>query len=159
MREKYLKILFEVYPGLSEKDKKVFEEIIDDEGLGKCRPKFHLYGFLFGWFYLIYKRAYVEGVAVLIASLMVGYFYLPGMVVVNSLIGGFCYYFLYLNKFSMDVDRCGGINFPDMECLKAKTKPNKWAVIIAVVLILILIWPVVYAIVTGHQLRTPSNPY
>jgi len=159
MKEKYLKILKEIYPNMSERDYAVFSEIMNDEGLGKCKPKFNLWGFLFGWFYLLYRHAYVEAIAVLIVSLMVGYFYLPGMVVVNSLIGGFCYYFLYLNKFSMDVDRCGGIGFPDMECLKKKAKTSYWPVIVAVLLIAILIWPVVYAIVTGHQLRTPSNPY
>jgi hypothetical protein len=59
----------------------------------------------------------------------------------------------------MDVDRCGGINFPDMECIKNKAKVSYKPVIFAVIIILILIWPVVYAIVTGHQLRTPTNPY
>lgn len=159
MKQRYMEILKKVYPNLTPRDEAIFEEIMNDEGLGKCKPKFNLWGFLFGWFYLLYRHAYVEAVAVLIVSLMVGYFYLPGMVVINSLIGGFCYYFLYLNKFSMDVDRCGGVSFPDMECLKNKAKTNKWAVVFAVVLILILIWPVVYAIVTGHQLRTPQNPY
>ena len=159
MKEKYLKILKEVYPGMNERDEKIFEEIMIDEGLGKCRPKFHLWGFLFGWFYLLYRHAYVEAVAVLIVSLMVGYFYLPGMVVVNSLIGGFCYYYLYLNKFSMDVEKCGGIAFTDKECMKAKAKTSYVPVIVAIIAILVLIWPVVYAVVTGHQLRTPQNPY
>ena len=159
MKERYLKILKEIYPNMTKKDEEVFEEIMIDEGLGKCKPKFNLWGFLFGWFYLLYRHAYVEAVAVLIVSLMVGYFYLPGMVVVNSLIGGFCYYYLYLNKFSMDVDRCGGVSFPDMECLRNKAKLSKKAVIIAIIMIIILIWPVVYAIITGHQLRTVTNPY
>jgi hypothetical protein len=159
MKEKYLRILKESYPNLTERDEKIFEEIMNDEGLGKCKPKFNLWGFLFGWFYLLYRHAYVEAVAVLIVSLMVGYFYLPGMVVVNSLIGGFCYYYLYLNKFSMDVDRCGGVNFPDKECIRNKLKVSYKPVVFALVIIIILIWPVVYAVITGHQLRTPTNPY
>jgi hypothetical protein len=159
MKEKYLKILKDVYPDMSEKDYDAFSDIINDDGLGKCKPKFNLRGFLFGWFYLLYRHAYVEAVGVLIASLMVGYFYLPGMIAVNSLLGGFCYYFLYLNKFSMDVDRCGGVAYPDMECLKRKMKKSPAAVIVAAVLILILIWPVVFAVISGHPLRTPANPY
>ena len=154
MKEKYLKILKEIYPNMSERDYAVFSEIIDDKGLGKCKPKFNLWGFLFGWFYLLYRHAYVEAIAVLIVSLMVGYFYLPGMVVVNSLIGGFCYYFLYLNKFSMDIDRCGGEHLPDKECLKEKAKVSFIPVVIAFVVIVILIWPVVYAAITGASLKS-----
>ncbi|MEO1928713.1 MAG: DUF2628 domain-containing protein [Nautiliaceae bacterium] len=153
MKEKYLNILKKIYPKLTAKDEKIFEELIRDDGLGDCKPRFNLWGFLFGWFYLLYRRAYLEAVAVLLISLMVGYFYLPGMVVINSILGGFCYYFLYLNKFSTDVDRCGGVHLPDIECLKQKAKPNIWAVIFAVFMILLLIWPVVYAIVTGQHLR------
>jgi len=159
MKEKYLKLLKSTYVNMTPKDEKVFEEIMTDDGLGKCKPKFHLWGFLFGWFYLLYRHAYVEALGVLIASLMVGWFYLPGMVVLNSLLGGFCYYYLYLNKFSMDVDRCGGVNYPDMECLRKKSKPSWGVVVFAVFMIILLIWPVVFSIITGHPLRTPSNPY
>jgi len=154
MKKKYLELLKKVYPNLTQRDYKIFEEIMDDEGLGKCKPIFNIYGFLFGWFYLLYRHAYIEAIGVLIFSLMVGYFYLPGMIIVNSLLGGFCYYFLYLNKFSMDVDRCGGVHLVDIECLKQKAKVSFIPVIVAVILILILIWPILYAIITGYSLKS-----
>jgi len=154
MKEKFLKLLIEIYPNLDEYDKKAFSEIMQDDGLGKCKPIFNKWGFLFGWFYLLYRRAYVEAFGILIASLMVGYFYLPGMIIVNSFLGGFCYYFLYLNKFSMDIDRCPGEHLPDKECLKEKAKVSFIPVIIAFVVIVILIWPVVYAAITGASLKS-----
>ena len=35
---------------LTEKEKNIFEEIMRDDGLGKCKPVFNLWAFLFGWF-------------------------------------------------------------------------------------------------------------
>ena len=156
MKEKYLKLLFKVNPNMSEKDKNIFQDIMNDEGLGRCKPIFNLYGFLFGFFYLLYKKAYLEGIAVLLVALMVGYFYLPGIIIMNSLLGGFCYYFLYLNKFNSDIDRCGGVSFPNIDCLKKKSKESFIPVIVAVILILILVWPVLFSIITGHTLKGAS---
>ncbi len=159
---RYLKLLKEVYVNMSEKDKKNFEDIIRDDGLGKCKPKFNLLAFIFGWFYLLYRRMTFEAMGVLVASLMVGYILAYArihpvlvflfMIGTNSLLSGFCYYFLYLNKFNKDVDYCGEYN-PDMECLKKRNRPKKLNVIIAIVIILILVWPWIYALVTGAKLK------
>ncbi|QCI29224.1 DUF2628 domain-containing protein [Caminibacter pacificus] len=162
MRDKYLKLLKEVYVG-DEKDMEVFEEIMNDEGLGKCKPKFNLKAFIFGWFYLLYKRAVLEAFSVLVISLMIAYLMayakihpllvLATIIIVNSLLSGFCYYFLYLNKFNRDVDYCGEYN-TDIECLKKRVKPKISYVIIAVIVIIALIWPWLFALITGYSLKT-----
>jgi len=162
MKEKYLNILRQTYYNLTPKDEAIFEEIMQDNGLGKCKPKFNLYAFIFGWFYLLYRRVVMEAFGVLIFSLMVGYILayaklhpviaLLGMIITNSLLSGFCYYFLYLNKFSKDIEYCGEYN-PDIECMKKRSKPKITYVIIAVLGILILIWPWLYALITGANLH------
>jgi len=162
MRERFLRILKESYFKITENDKKVFEEIIRDDGLGKCKIKFNLWGFLFGWFYLLYRRMSIEAIAVLLISLLVSYVLMflkfhPLIVIlafflVNSLLSGSCYYFLYMNKFNRDIDRCGEYN-TDIECMKKLAKPKLTPVIIAIVMILILIWPLIYSLITGVSLR------
>ncbi len=158
----YLKILKNSYYNLSQKDYENFEEIMNDDGLGKCKPGFNLWAFLFGWFYLLYRRMIVEAFGVLIFSLMIGYLMayaklypilvLGSMILTNSLLSGFCYYFLYLNKFNKDIDSCGEYN-PDMECMQKKAKPKISYVIIAVVFILIIIWPWIFELLTGQNLH------
>jgi hypothetical protein len=152
MKNKYLEILKKSYYHLNEQDLKKFEEIMGEKGLGKCRAKFHLWGFLFGWFYLLYRKALNEAFGVLVVSLMVGYVSPVGVLIVNSLLGGFCYYYLYLNKLDRDIQNCGGIYNPNIECIKKKAKPNIWYVVSAVAVILILIWPIVFSLITGHNI-------
>ncbi len=158
MKQKYMNILKNSYYKLTKKDEEIFEEIMNDEGLGKCRVKFNLYAFIFGWFYLLYRRMTTEAFGVLIFSLMVGYILayakmhpiivLLGIIITNSLLSGFCYYFLYLNKLSRDIDYCNN----DIECIKDRAKPKISYVIIAIVVILFLIWPWLYALITGNKL-------
>ncbi len=162
MKEKYLKILKESYYNLTKKDEKNFSEIMNDEGLGKCKPIFNLYAFIFGWFYLLYRRMVTEAFGVLIFSLMIGYIFayakihplvvLVSIFLTNSLLSGFCYYFLYLNKFSRDIENCGEFN-TDIECMKKRAKPKISYVIWAVILILIFIWPWLFALITGDKLH------
>jgi len=162
MKEKYLKILKQTYYGLTPKDEKIFSEIMQDDGLGKCKPAFHLYAFIFGWFYLLYRRVVTEAFGVLIFSLMVGYIVAyaklhPVIVIISifltsSLLSGFCYYFLYLNKFAKDLEYCGGYN-PDIECMRQKAKPKLSYVIWAVIVIIVVIWPWIYALITGAKLH------
>ncbi|GAB6044654.1 hypothetical protein JCM11957_02520 [Caminibacter profundus] len=162
MKNKFLDILEKSYYKLTEKDKKIFEEIMQDDGLGKCKPKFNLFSFLFGWFYLLYRRMAIESMAVLVVSLMVGYMMayaklhpvliLISIVLTNSFLSGFCYYFLYLNKFSRDIDYCGEFNI-DLECMKKRSIPKITYVVIAILVILILIWPWIYALITGTKLH------
>ena len=163
MRDKFLDILKKSYYNLTQKDLTAFSEIMQDDGLGKCKPVFNLYAFIFGWFYLLYRRMVVEAFGVLIFSLMIGYIFAyaklhPILVIIsifltNSLLSGFCYYFLYLNKLSRDIEYCGEYN-TDIECMKTKAKPKISYVVIAVVVILILIWPWIYALVTGSKLHS-----
>jgi len=159
---RYFEYLKKSYVNLTPKDEENFKDIIREDGLGDCKPKFHPYAFLFGWFYLLYKRAVIEAFSVLMIALMIGYvmafakihpvLVILSIVVVNSLIGGFCYYYLYLNKLNRDVDYCGEYNV-DIECLKEKTKPKMSYVIIAVIVIIILIWPWIFELLTGYSLK------
>jgi len=162
MKKKYMDLLKKSYVG-DENDIKIFEEIMNDEGLGKCKPKFNLKAFVFGWFYLLYRRAVLEAFSVLVITLMIGYIMayakihpllvILTMILINSLLSGFCYYFLYLNKFNKDVDYCGEYN-TDIECLKKRAKPKISYVILAVIVILALIWPWIFALVTGYSLKS-----
>ena len=161
-KNEYLNILKNSYYNLSEKDYKNFEEIMNDEGLGKCKVQFNLWAFIFGWFYLLYRRMIVEAFGVLIFSLLIGYLMayaklhpvlvLGGVFITSSFLSGFCYYFLYLNKFTKDIEMCGEYN-PDIECMQKKAKPKISYVITAVVLILIFIWPWIFALITGQTLH------
>ena len=160
MKNTYLEILKKSYVNPTPQDIENFEDILTDEGLGKCKPKFHLFAFLFGWFYLLYRRMTMEAMGVLIVSLMIGYILayariapllvLMIMIGVNSFLSGFCYYFLYLNKFAKDVEFCGNYN---IECIKEKSQPKMSYVIMAVAGILILIWPWIYALISGTNLH------
>lgn len=162
MKDKYLEILKKTYFNLTEKDLKNFEEVMGDEGLGKCKVKFNLFAFIFGWFYLLYRKMIIESFGVLIASLLVGYILayakihpvlvLGIMIAINSFLSGFCYYFLYLNKLDRDIENCGGIHNPDIECVKKKAKPNIWYVVSAIIFILILIWPIIFSMITGQNI-------
>ena len=161
-KEDYLNVLKNSYYNLSKKDYENFAEIINDEGLGKCKPSFNLFAFIFGWFYLLYRRMVVEAFGVLIFSLMVGYLMayakihpildIGAIFLTSSLLSGFCYYFLYLNKFSKDIENCGEYN-PNIECMQKRAKPKISYVITAIVLILIFIWPWIFALITGQSLH------
>ena len=162
MKNKYLEILKKSYFNLTPKDEEIFKEIMNEKGLGKCKLTFNLYAFIFGWFYLLYRRMVVEAFGVLIFSLMVGYILayakihpllvILSIFITNSFLSGFCYYFLYLNKFSRDIEYCGEYNI-DIECMKKRAKPKISYVIIAIVIIIIFIWPWIYALITGHSLH------
>ncbi len=161
-KKDYLEILKKSYYKLTQKDYESFEDIINNKGLGKCKPKFNLWAFLFGWFYLLYRRMVMESFGVLIFSLLIGYILTWGkiypvlvlfvMLLTNSLLSGFCYYFLYLNKFVRDAEFCGEYN-SDIECMKKRAVPKISYVIVAVIFILILIWPWIFALVTGESLH------
>jgi len=162
MREKFLDILRKSYYKLTPQDEEIFKEIMQDDGLGKCKAKFNLYAFIFGWFYLLYRRMVIEAFGVLIFSLMVGYILsyaklhpiivIFSIFITSSLLSGFCYYFLYLNKFSKDIEYCGEYN-TDIECMKNRAKPKISYVITSIIIILLLIWPWIYALITGAKLH------
>ena len=162
MKSKYMNLLKKSYYNLTEKEKNIFEEIMREDGLGKCKPVFNLWAFLFGWFYLLYRRMTIEAMAVIVVSLMIGYLMayaklhpvlvILSIVLISSLLSGFCYYFLYLNKFNRDIDYCGEYN-PDIECMRKRAKPKISYVIIAIMVIIILIWPWIYALLTGASLK------
>jgi ABC-type Fe3+-siderophore transport system permease subunit len=162
MRDKYLEILKKTYFNLTNKDLESFKEIMREDGLGKCQVKFNFYAFIFGWFYLLYRKMVTESFGVLITSLMIGYILayakihpilvLVVMIAINSFLSGFCYYFLYLNKLDRDVENCGGVYNVDIECVRKKAKPNIWYVVGAIIFILILIWPIIFSIITGADI-------
>jgi len=143
-KKNYLDILKKSYFNLSEKDEKIFEEIMRDDGLAKCKITFNLWAFIFGWFYLLYRRMGMESFGVLIFSLLGGYILAYSnihpvlvilfMIAVNSFLSGFCYHFLYLNKLSRDISFCGEYNV-DIKCMRQRAEPKKSYVIIAVVVI------------------------
>jgi len=161
-KQDYFNILKKSYFNLDKKDEKIFEEIMRDDGLAKCKVTFNKWAFIFGWFYLLYRRMVMEAFGVLIFALLAGYILAYAkihpllviiiMIVINSVLSGFCYHFLYLNKLSRDISFCGEYNV-DLECMKKRAEPKKSYVIIAVVLIIIFLWPWFYAILTGAKLH------
>ncbi len=161
-KKDYLDILKKSYFNLSEKDEKIFENIMRDDGLAKCKITFNLWAFLFGWFYLLYRRLGIEAFGVLIFSLLGGYILAyanihPVLVIifmigVNSFLSGFCYHFLYLNKLSRDISYCGEYNV-DIKCMKKRAEPKKSYVILALIVIIIFLWPWIYALITGETLH------
>jgi hypothetical protein len=123
MKKKYLEILNKTYPKMTPKDAEYFAEIMRGDGLGKFKATFNLWGLLFGWLYLLYRRATIEAMGVLIISMLFFYISPIGAIILNSVLGGFFYHFLYLNKFARDLEVCGEFN-PDIECMKRKAKPS-----------------------------------
>ena len=55
--------------------------------------------------------------------------------------------------FTKDIENCGGEYHPDIECIRKKATPKISYVIWAIILILIFIWPWIFAMVTGQSLH------
>jgi hypothetical protein len=125
MKRLYLKVLEKSYPGMTPQDGYYFALLIREDGLGEFKRTFHKWGLLWGWLYLLYRRATIEGIGVLIISLLLFYISPVLGILANSLLVGFYYHFLYLNKFARDLEVCGEYN-PDIECMKRKGKPSIW---------------------------------
>ena len=129
------------------------------------KPVFNLKGFLFGWFYLLYKKAWLETFAVIVLSLLTtqiafilhSFLFLGlGMVLPNILVG-FYFYFMYANKFLKDKENCG---IPlDKNCLKEKGGKSLKGVIGAIFVIIFLTWPVIYGAITKQDVTTEQNKY
>jgi len=147
-KNRYWEVLKGSYPKMSPADKTHFLKILRSDGLGDCKPTFHLLGFMFGWVYLLYRRATIESMGVLIISmLMIHLSPLLGLVT-NSLIGGFCYHYLYLNKFARDLEICGEYN-PDLKCMEQKGKPTILYPIGAIGLFLLIVIVELYPVWIG----------
>jgi len=151
-------------PEFSKEEITYIKDMINKD-LSKTKPIFNLKGFLFGWFYLLYKRAYLEALAVIIISLLfiqIGFilhsflFLFLGLFAPNILVGWF-FYFMYSNKIDRDIEECG--KPIDKECLAKKGKKSPGMVIFAVFMVIFLIWPVIYGLVTKQDVTTEQNKY
>ena len=151
-------------PEFSDKEVKYIKDMINKD-LSKIKPIFNLKGFLFGWFYLLYKRAYLESFAVIIISLLlvqIGFilhsflFLFLGLFAPNILVGWF-FYFMYSNKIDRDIEECG--KPVDKECLAKKGKKSPGMVLFAIFIVIFLTWPVIYGIVTHQDVTTDENKY
>jgi len=151
-------------PEFSDKEVNHIKEMLNKD-IKKTKPIFNLKGFLFGWFYLLYKKAYMEGLAVIIISLLlvqIGFilhsflFLILGLITPNIL-GGWFFYFMYSNKIDRDIEECG--KPIDKECLKNKGGKSISAVIASIFFIIILVWPVIYGMITHQDVTTEQNKY
>jgi hypothetical protein len=151
-------------PEFNDKEIKYIKDMINKD-LKKTKPIFNLKGFLFGWFYLLYKRAYMEALAVIIISLLfiqIGFilhsflFLILGVIMPNILTGWY-FYFMYSNKIDRDIENCGKpIN---KECLAKKGEKSWGMVFLALFIVIFLTWPIIYGIVTKQDVTTEQNKY
>jgi len=129
------------------------------------KPVFNIKGFIFGWLYLVYKKAYLEALAVVIISLLIiqaafilhSYLFLILGLITPNLLTGFYFYFMYSNKMLRDIEDCG--KPIDKNCLKNKGGNSKGAVIFALLLVLFIFWPVIYGKLTHTDVTTEQNKY
>jgi hypothetical protein len=129
------------------------------------KPVFNLKGFIFGWFYLLYKKAYMEAFAVIIISLLIiqgafimHSFLLLGLgIIFPNLVVGFYFYYMFANKMMRDIDFCG--KPIDKECLKSKGGVSWSAPVFAIIIVIILFWPVIYGKLTKQDVTTEQNKY
>ena len=151
-------------PEFSDKEIQYIKDMLNKD-LKKTKPIFNLKGFIFGWLYLLYKRAYMEALAVIIISLLliqIGFilhsflFLILGVISPNILVGWF-FYFMYSNKIDRDIEECG--KPIDKECLRKKGKKSPGMVAFAIFMVIFLSWPVIYGVVTKQDITTEQNKY
>jgi len=129
------------------------------------KPVFNLKAFIFNWFYLVYKKAYLEALAVIIINLLIiqmafilhSYLLLILGLIAPNLITGFYFYFMFANKMLRDIESCG--KPIDKECLKSKGGTSKSAVIFSIILIIFMFWPVIFSKLTHQDITTEQNKY
>lgn len=129
------------YTGLTDKDLEEFKKIDYENEMPKIKPTFNAKGFLFGAFYLLYRKLYLEAIAVIIFALL--FFKLSpiiGIIVFFSLSGMF-YYSLYAIKFQKDLERAG-YPLTDKDKIKELGGTSKKAVIGTIIFTIFLFWPV-----------------
>jgi hypothetical protein len=130
------------YTDLTQKDLQEFKKINYEDEMPKIKPSFNLKAFMFGAFYLLYRKLYLEGVAVIILSLLL--FRVSPIVGVLSffIISGIFYYFLYTNKFKKDLDSCG-YPLTDKEKLKELGGTSVKAVVGTLIFSILLFMPMI----------------
>jgi hypothetical protein len=151
-------------PEFNDIEIKYIKDMINKD-LSKTKPIFNLKGFLFGWFYLLYKKAYMEALAVIILSLLfmqIGFilhsFIFLGLgIFIPNILTGWYFYFMYSNKIDRDIENCG--KPVDKECLSKKGKRSFGMVILAIFIIIFLSWPVIYGAITKQDITTEQNKY
>jgi len=151
-------------PDFSEKEIANLQRVINNQKTNSLIPIFNLKGFIFGFIYLFYKKAYLEGLAVLIISLLLiqiafilhSFLFLLLGIIAPNIITGWFFYFMYANKFDRDLDECGKNNF---ECLKDKGGKSWGAIILFLVIVTLFIWPLIYGKITKQDVTKDSNRY
>jgi len=129
------------------------------------KPIFNLKGFIFNWFYLLYKKSYMEAFAVIIISLLIiqgafimhSFLFLGLGIIFPNLAVGFYFYYMFANKMLRDIDSCG--KPIDKECLKSKGGSSLTAPIFAIVIVIVMFWPIIYGTLTKQDVTTEQNKY
>jgi len=150
-------------PEFTEKDIYFTKEMMDKNR--KLKPILHIKGLIFGPFYLLYKKAYIESLAVFIVSLLViqiGFLLHSFLVLIlgalmPNILVGFFFYFMYSNKIDRDIESCG--KPIDKNCLAQKGGNSFKGVIGVVVFIIFISWPVIYGAITKQDVTTKQNQY
>ena len=151
-------------PDLSDRDIEILDSFIKEEKT-PIKPIFNLKGFIFGWFYLLYKKAYMEALAVIVISLLIiqiafilhSYLFLIIGSFLPNILVGYYFYFMYANKISRDIEECG--KPIDKECLRKKGGKSITAVVVTIFIIIFLFWPVIYGKITKQDVTTEQNKY
>ena len=151
-------------PEFSEKEVNYIKDLINAD-IKKLKPIFNLKGFIFGPFYLLYKKAYIEALAVFIISLLViqiGFilhsflFLAIGTILPNFLVG-YYFYFMYSNQIDRDIEHCG--QPIDKNCLRQRGGKSFVGVAMALFFILFLTWPIIYGAITKQDVTTKTSEY
>jgi len=149
---------------LNDKEMEYVENIIN-KNQKKTKPILNIKGLLFGFFYLLYKKIYMEALAVIIISLLIlqigfilhSFVFLGIGILTPNLLVGFFFYFMYANKLERDIENCG--KPIDKECLKEKGGNSIGMLIFSIFTILFLFWPVIYGKITEQDITTNQNKY
>jgi len=151
-------------PSFNEQEISYIKMLINKD-IKRTKPIFNLKGFLFGWFYLLYKKAYMEALAVIILSLLfmqIGFilhsFIFLGLgIFIPNILTGWYFYFMYSNKIDRDIENCG--KPVDKECLSKKGGNSIAMVAFAIFMVLFLSWPLIYGAMTKQDITTEQNKY
>ena len=150
-------------PEFTEKNIYFTKEMMDKNR--KLKPILHIKGLIFGPFYLLYKKAYIESLAVFIVSLLViqiGFLLHSFLVLIlgalmPNILVGFFFYFIYSNKIDRDIESCG--KPISQNCLAKKGGTSFVGVFATIFFILFLTWPVIYGAITKQDVTTKTSEY
>jgi len=150
-------------PEFNKQEIQILSQFLEENS--KIKPIFNLKGFLFGPFYLIYKKAYIEALAVIVVSLLLvqigfilhSFIFLGLGTILPNILGGWFFYFMYANKLDRDIESCG--KPIDKTCLGQKGGKSIGALVGSVLFVLFLFWPVIYGKLTNQDITKDQQKY